>query len=711
MKAKRIFLWFTLMVISSVLSTVKATTITLADPTIFYENGVFYLTGTNDVSNGFIMYKSTDLVHWTSCGNATGGRALYKDDTFGTGNFWAPQIFKHDGSYYMAYAANELIGIAKSDSPEGPYKQDNIAELPHTTGQIDPYVFIDDDGKKYMYYVRFTGGNMLWVAELTDDFTSIKDNTLTFCLSADDGTWEHTTNVSNTKITEGPTVIKDGGYYYLLYSANDYQDIDYAVGYAYSTSPKGPWTKIGHPFLSRHNIGINGTGHGDLFQDADGNWYYVFHIHASNTAVHSRRTAVVPVTITDDPTNKFIPQVDRMLILDDNAGSGVTFPESPLAFEVDDIKYKFMKNNYVQVDFKDPINFGGYEGDITIPASVDYDGNTYSVYSVGTGAFHNCPNLTSVTLSEGIKQIGVGAFEDCGVEFVDVASTVSTCNYRAFMGCSSLLDVIIRKKTPSNYSTSAFCDETLKDGKLWVPDGSSESYAAHNSWKNFSRISGIEVGTPLYNFVVDSVFYKVTSKEESTCEPIDQTAQYASYRGPLITIPQQVTYNDTVYKITSVGALAFANCRLVENILLPEGITDIKRYAFYNCQRLTEITLPSTTSSILAFAFRGCKRLNSVNCLATTPPSAINDKIFLDDTYANATLYVPTGTKDLYAAATAWKNFTNIVEINTGIEDVQTTEQGIKSDAYYYDLQGRRLSTELPSQRGIYIHQGKKITR
>ena len=105
--------------------TAGAATITLADPTIFYENGVYYLSGTSAVNEGFSMYSSTDLVHWTSrAGKSTNGLALAKADVFGTKNFWAPQIFKKGDTYYMAYAAEEQIAIASADSPAGPFRQE-----------------------------------------------------------------------------------------------------------------------------------------------------------------------------------------------------------------------------------------------------------------------------------------------------------------------------------------------------------------------------------------------------------------------------------------------------------------------------------------------------------------------------------------------------------------------------------------------------------
>ncbi len=295
-----------------------AETICLADPTIFFDGGKFYLTGTGDSNNGFTMYVSDDLKNWLPCGNAEGGRALYKEDVFGTDNFWAPQIFHFNDAYYIAYAANEQIAVAKSDSPMGPYKQVIQEKLNGTTGQIDPFIFFDDDGKKYIYYVRFIDGNSLYVGEINDDFTEIDENTIQHCVSEEDNTWEMSPLEPIARVVEGPTVIKDGDYYYLIYSANHFQNIDYSVGYAYAKSPTGPWTKVDTPFITRHNTGFNGTGHGDMFRDNDGNWYYVFHVHASNEQVSPRRTALVPIKLTDDPEHKFIPEIDKLVLLSDN---------------------------------------------------------------------------------------------------------------------------------------------------------------------------------------------------------------------------------------------------------------------------------------------------------------------------------------------------------------------------------------------------------
>lgn len=292
--------------------------IQLADPTIFYEKGAYYLYGTGGNSNdGFQVYTSKDLQNWEGPKGVSDGYCLKKGDSFGSKGFWAPQVFRYKGKYFMAYTADEFIAIASSDSPLGPFRQAKIAKLPAAIKQIDPYVFFDDDGKIYLYHVRLTNGNRLFVAELKEDLTAIKEGTLKECISAT-ADWENTSH-SEWPVSEGPTILKKEGTYYFFYSANDFRNIDYAVGYATSLSPYGPWTKHeGNPIISRNILKHNGTGHGDIFFDDKGNMRYVFHTHHSDTAVGPRVTAIVSLqTDTRDgktsfrisPQTFFFPQI------------------------------------------------------------------------------------------------------------------------------------------------------------------------------------------------------------------------------------------------------------------------------------------------------------------------------------------------------------------------------------------------------------------
>ena len=99
-------------------------------------------------------------------------------------------------------------------------------------------MFIDDDGTPYLYFVRFTDGNVIWVAQMTDDLMSIKTETLNQCIKAE-VSWE----LLQGKVAEGPSLLKKNGVYYLIYSANHYENKGYGVGYATSDTPMGPWVK------------------------------------------------------------------------------------------------------------------------------------------------------------------------------------------------------------------------------------------------------------------------------------------------------------------------------------------------------------------------------------------------------------------------------------------------------------------------------------
>jgi beta-xylosidase len=104
----------------------------------------------------------------------------------------------------------------------------------------------------------------------------------------------------------------------MIYSANDFRNPDYAIGYATAASPAGPWTKSSNnPIVSRKNIGINGTGHGDILMDTNGKILYVFHVHFSDTRVAPRRTAIIELKFqrTKNQTNELIalPKTFRLL--------------------------------------------------------------------------------------------------------------------------------------------------------------------------------------------------------------------------------------------------------------------------------------------------------------------------------------------------------------------------------------------------------------
>ncbi len=266
----------------------------LADPYILEDDGWYYIYGTH-AADGIVVYRSKDMKSWSDlCGNAKGGLALHKDDVWGDKWFWAPEVYRVGDKYLMTYSCEEHICYAESDSPCGPFVQKEQKPYLEEKG-IDSSIFVDDDGKAYMFWVRFTGGNVIWVAEMSNDLHSVKLETAQKLIAVEDGTWEHRMG----RVAEGPMVIKHKGKYYLTFSCNDYRSQDYAVGFAVADNPMGPYVRYrNNPIMHRHE-GYVGTGHHALLQSRKG-LYMVYHAHFSPQRVQTRQTLIAPLKFVRD---------------------------------------------------------------------------------------------------------------------------------------------------------------------------------------------------------------------------------------------------------------------------------------------------------------------------------------------------------------------------------------------------------------------------
>lgn len=258
----------------------------LADPYVLLYNGTYYIYGTGN-KNGIEVYQSDDLMKWTGpCGKRS-GLALHKDDVWGDKWFWAPEVYHVNNKFYMFFSTEEHIVVAVSDNPLGPFVQQKQEPLLKTKA-IDTHLFIDDDGRKYLYYVAFTNGNVIWMCEMEDDLLSIKPNTTKECFGASQ-LWEKSKKQPVADVNEGPYMVKRDGTYYLFYSGNHFENPDYGMGYAASKSPYGPWVKYANNPILKSSGDNLGTGHGALFTDKLGNLVLVYHVHYDKTTVAPRK--------------------------------------------------------------------------------------------------------------------------------------------------------------------------------------------------------------------------------------------------------------------------------------------------------------------------------------------------------------------------------------------------------------------------------------
>lgn len=270
-----------------------------ADPFILLHDGKYYLYST-DAPDGYYVHESDDIVEWIDR-----GYCLRKEDVMGDKWFWAPEIMYRNGKFWMVYTSEEHLGIAVADSPLGPFRQEKKQWLSERNA-IDGDFFVDDDGTIYLYYVRFDGGNVIYGSRLDEETMTLDESSEKRLIAATDE-WETKLGL----VAEGPFMVKHNGRYYLTYSANDYRSIDYAIGYAVSDSPLGPFTKYeGNPILHR-NESVNGVGHHSFTYSKDGSrMICVYHRHNSMTVVHPRMTCIDPAEFVPDVDGK----PDRLII-------------------------------------------------------------------------------------------------------------------------------------------------------------------------------------------------------------------------------------------------------------------------------------------------------------------------------------------------------------------------------------------------------------
>ena len=187
-------------------------------------------------------------------------------------------------------------------------------------------------------------------------------------------------------------------------------------------------------------------------------------------------------------------------------------------------------------------------GEIIIPGEITYKDVAYSVTTVNASAFSYCSGLTSITIPDSVTVMGQYAFRNCSalIIYCEVASKPS--------GWSS-------DWNSSNCPVVWNCNnnEAASDGNIYYIDESGIRYALYN-------------GTAMV------------------------ISQSTALSGEII-IPEEITYKDVPYSVTSIRSSAFNNCRGLTSITIPDGVTSIGSYVFNSCSGLESITVEKGNSN------------------------------------------------------------------------------------------------------------------
>ena len=286
------------------------------------------------------------------------------------------------------------------------------------------------------------------------------------------------------------------------------------------------------------------------------------------------------------------------------------------------------------------------KGNIIVPETVTIDGYQLAVSTIGSKAFYMCPNITSVTLPASLTRIHTYVFYKCqGMKTVNIPANVTSIGSYSFADCTALGAIYSQIADPTVVTLQTKVFRNLPTGTtvLHVPEGSIIAYNGVDQWKDIqNKVEG-------YTFVEGNLYYNVNLDNIATLEVTYQNqygAHYDNLTGDL-DIPEKVNHYGLEHTLTAIGQ------------------------AFAQCTQITSVTIPRTIKLFKRSAFDGCTGLRAIHSRILDPTAVEYKSPSL--TFASVpknlcTLYVPTGTKNVYQVTAPWKDFQNIVEESIGLK-------------------------------------------
>ncbi len=272
-----------------------------ADPAPLVYDGTVYLYTSHDEDDApagqgrflmkeWLLYTSTDMVNWTDHGAVASLKDFDWVKDKGNGA-WAPHCIERNGKFYLycPMPGGVGIGVLVADSPFGPFK-DPIGKplVINSHEDIDPAVFVDDDGQAYLYW----GNPNLWYVKLNEDMIStsgeiIKDPLIRKIEGQADP----------FHYQEGPWTYKRNEHYYMAYASTCCPE---GIGYAMGPGPTGPWDFKG--YIMKPDKRATGNHPGII--DYKGKSYvfgFNFWLNFRITDKHHERRSVCVAELTFNP--------------------------------------------------------------------------------------------------------------------------------------------------------------------------------------------------------------------------------------------------------------------------------------------------------------------------------------------------------------------------------------------------------------------------